>query len=482
MTSCEKRVSSSTPKLVSIFMPGAPSRWTFDLFLNPEGKNINLNKNPCIANRYEQHLGVYQKAYYEIQYAKEIKSYVPNLWHEPLIKQQTPAYTLLQNMISIQGVNTGNGAHFAAQRSYFGFREKRRLLELNTNSNPFSGINLMPEMSGLNSRGSRSFIDLLETSHDETLLPHSLLDPFKNIETIPDLTEPTLTKVNQILKNKSIDQLWKNKIKKYTTLVRESIQYGSQRLKGVTDQKISAQHKNDRRFCFGGANRFSHYDDLRKMIHEDYTVPEKMIEHFAFIEFVFELELTDVINIRPKELIHLRNSKGMTSPHNTHSFDEHAYGVMNSTLLNSVYNFVFVNCLGNLITFLKKNDLYKSTHILVGSEFNRSPRLDMSGSDHGWNAASIMILSGQVTNGPLFIGSTKESTDAQYPGYWGQGTTNYYTDSQKPLPEIKRQHVHATVDLLINHQNTSTHKNDNLIDLTKNKSGEVFLKSRLKRT
>jgi hypothetical protein len=69
-------------------------------------------------------------------------------------------------------------------------------------------------------------------------------------------------------------------------------------------------------------------------------------------------------------------------------------------------------------------DPWRDTVIVLNSEFPRNPRIDGTGSDHGYNAANITILSGRLAGNLKIYGSTtygERDGNAAYAGTWGRG-------------------------------------------------------------
>jgi hypothetical protein len=180
------------------------------------------------------------------------------------------------------------------------------------------------------------------------------------------------------------------------------------------------------------------------------SYPEKMAEHFAFAEIILELKISNNIVIAPGEFVFLKNTNGVCSKNITHSFDEHSYGVMNTTLINSLYHYTLTSCLHEFIENLKLHKIFDNTLICHGSEFNRSPRINAGGSDHGWSAASVSMYSGLINNGPVFIGDMKKENDENYKGFWGKGNDTNRFRSGKKLGKINIKNLHSSVAVALN--------------------------------
>jgi uncharacterized protein (DUF1501 family) len=103
------------------------------------------------------------------------------------------------------------------------------------------------------------------------------------------------------------------------------------------------------------------------------------------------------------------------------TFDEHFTGKMPSLLVNSYLARAHAACLLELIRQLGAKGIFKDTVINCSGEFNRSPRNNGTGSDHGFRGASLAIYSGAI-NGPIVIGNVAANApDPNHSGTWGQG-------------------------------------------------------------
>ena len=76
--------------------------------------------------------------------------------------------------------------------------------------------------------------------------------------------------------------------------------------------------------------------------------------------------------------------------------DHHYVGQLVSTFVTTFYYRGILSCLEGLITTLKSNHLYENTLIHYGTEFNRSPRVNGLGSDHGVGGSSALLISGMI--------------------------------------------------------------------------------------
>lgn len=121
--------------------------------------------------------------------------------------------------------------------------------------------------------------------------------------------------------------------------------------------------------------------------------------------------------------------------------DAHDSGSLLSTLIFSVYFRALSACLHSLIEALKNTngtDLFKDTLIHISCEFNRSPRNNLTGGDHGFYGATQSFLSGRI-EGSRFVGDIRVAARAAsipsiYPGTWGEGAVHAQLGGQRIGP------------------------------------------------
>jgi hypothetical protein len=106
--------------------------------------------------------------------------------------------------------------------------------------------------------------------------------------------------------------------------------------------------------------------------------------------------------------------------------DAHDYGQVLTLIFFSFYFHALSACLNHFISRLG-SAAFKETVIHIASEFGRDPREAGNGSDHGWSANSVSILSGAIPQ-PMVLGNVyrdsqngaqREGTVTQHRGSWG---------------------------------------------------------------
>ncbi|MCB0393103.1 MAG: DUF1501 domain-containing protein, partial [Bdellovibrionales bacterium] len=139
-------------------------------------------------------------------------------------------------------------------------------------------------------------------------------------------------------------------------------------------------------------------------------------EQFALVEFVVTNDLSRSITICPRSISGIMINGGRANM----IFDQHNVGCIISYYLNSMYYRALSACLLELIEILKSQGKFQDTVIDVGGEFNRNPRNNGSGADHGSAGGSMALYTGML-NSPMVLGNIYRDRGGNYSGTWGQG-------------------------------------------------------------
>lgn len=498
---------------ISIMAAGGPARWMFDLFLSPyDTADFDPSLNPMLANSFVEGSRYTETAY---RFYRDPGSGVnlPWLWQFPVAAPNggtRPLTALLENLLVLQGLNTGNGGHNASQRFHYHYRDGRNSLSSIAaahSTQKLKGIVAGPYSFAHASTSSPPPLFLMTSVQREQNLIKSLMDPFskallesrspsdqKNAlrKALSALSKQALEgnpDAESILQNSSQAQIllekvftgdsgriWHDKYSKYEDLIQRTIDMGSAlgRLPLLTDRPIGHQSVRGVDYSYAGPNVLATQDDLRSMIRAGSTYPKSMAAHFALAEFIVERDLSNYISLAPAEFAHVMDGLGRSQGLNAHTFDEHVLGKFPSLVLNSNYHRAQAACLLELINVLKKMRQFEHTVIDVSGDFNRAPRPDGSGSDHGWTGKSVSIYSGAFNGGPYIVGNIhKNSTLAGSPGPWGDGAGAKNRNGQS-LAELSIAHYHATAAHLLNGTNP-TPEYHSLVELKSNKKLELLI-------
>lgn len=164
-------------------------------------------------------------------------------------------------------------------------------------------------------------------------------------------------------------------------------------------------------------NKMVTVTDLNALINEESTIKD-LAATFAALEIMYLSGLAQVatfsLGAPMNVLVDGKTKTAMTN-------DQHNTGSLVSTFVTTYYYRAILMCTEQLIAQFKKAGIYQKTFIQFGSEFNRNPRIDGSGSDHGVAGGSSLIMSGAMSGVSVIGNILKNGTDSRYAGTWGEG-------------------------------------------------------------
>jgi hypothetical protein len=124
------------------------------------------------------------------------------------------------------------------------------------------------------------------------------------------------------------------------------------------------------------------------------------------------------------------------------AWDEHKGPAVSSLLHISMGFRILSACLHEFTQSLNRqidphtgNNLFDETVIHLGGDFNRTPRVDGTGSDHGWQGGNGTLISGIIKK-PIVIGNiyaARGSTNGKHYGTWGHGAPVNVNGSNRVL-------------------------------------------------
>ncbi|MCX6117597.1 MAG: DUF1501 domain-containing protein [Proteobacteria bacterium] len=452
------QTAPSEKKFVSIQQAGAPARWMFDLLLNPYDDN-NFIVNPQMGTVFKAENNRYVETMYQLNTIKGLK--LPPIWNFSLPKNGTStqkmADALLNHVIHIRGIDIGVPAHLFAQQLSFtppGAVRSTTALAAEISSAPFAAIDI-----GTRGYIFKSIYPLVSTSLvGGGQLLTELMQPFMNPTTVNNDAnlkaalnnlsmevekaqhaldmefvagqpgfEGLLRSRNdlwKILRSRFPDPAteWNRLFDKYETLVKRAI---NSVYPGINDKVVGApiadrtsdRFKNSHCLESNLVNSAG-LDNLNSLITANSSV-NGLANIFAVAEYALVNHLTSSISGGHAGINNLN-----FTPFKFQNFDEHTTGSVISLLMNTLSHAALGSCLMEFISVLKEKNMFKDTVIDVHSEFNRAPRKDLVGSDHGYHGGSTMILTGMQESGPMIIGDimrdfARGNANDQYKGSWG---------------------------------------------------------------
>jgi hypothetical protein len=456
-------------KFIYIQEYGAPERWVFDLFLDPynqggltglplEGASGTLNKQ--VVNYYTGNSSRLLEPVYKFANVKGLK--LPYMWSQKTgaASGERPIADLLDHMLAIRGINTGNGIHTLSsqlqiQPSIGG--STLTGIVADSSSSPIGHVAINPVFSPYQSPQGKGRLTLGASANGGTNLIDRIQQPFKNenpfVET-GDLDSHLLNKINSFdealndtlrakkqlsasseaslkgAKDIMFDKI--NKMigdypslkEKYVNIIAATMNIA---MPGINDRPVGSTDVNSRGNTYQLHGEKVVESDIRNIIpYNNYKASAGSLDYladlFAFTEFATVNNLSDSVHIRSIPWRNLkfqaRTTGNAFSRTRSQTFDAHSYGGMVQIQLMTSYYSALSACMLELIDQLKSANLWKDTVMQLGGEFCRRPRKDGTGSDHAGYATNISLFSGKV-NSPKVVGNTRVSTHGTYYGSYG---------------------------------------------------------------
>lgn len=440
--------------LLQIVFEGAPPRWMTDHFLTPYDTS-SFQANAHLGNQF------YGGAKVEgVQYSTILRKgiNVPYLWQFEVPKAGGGTRSmepLLENLLSLRGINVGDPNHGAAMSMQFlplGISQSVPAFSADAAQFPIAAISAGANEFKFKSLKSKSAVTI--SGKNENLLL-DILTPFirssgssiklnnsvmgsaldATVKVINSSTESlipgskSLTMATESAKDLlskgfgDLNKAWDALLYKYTDLMKRSMQV-SQTLVGINNLPIISDNVSKKFQLNKVMINSALTADLRLAITPN-SICEYLAKHFAMAEFLILNKLTNSITIRvggPKNININGNLYGGLQT------DEHETGSIPSLYLNTLWGLAYNACLLELIDQLKLKNLYQDCVIVAGGEFSRNPRKDQSGSDHGYKGGYSNIYSGAIPSplilGNIYINKTQENIGATPDaddGTWGHG-------------------------------------------------------------
>lgn len=256
------------------------------------------------------------------------------------------------------------------------------------------------------------------------------------------LLKGNLERAESIIRSASEDlsALWNSGLVRYNTVIQNSVNpsilYPSG-IPGLTDQALTAEAPRNsslwRLYTTAGVMYVPQGTDLRSVVTTPFSsaAPQTLntlAQTLLLSEYVLTRGLSNVVtmpmasspilnlNIPAGSIVGPGDNNPLTGTEGTYggltasNSDEHFGGPYASTLIHSM---MWRGVIAGLLEFtevLKRNgssgsNLFENTVIQITSDFNRTPRVDGFGSDHGYWGTQTSVFSGAFTNGPVVAGN-----------------------------------------------------------------------------
>ena len=449
-----------------ICMHGAPARWVWDP-LHPFDPASEIIPNNHVGSKYVSTDGqVYDDLEYESTNINGIN--MPWMWQFDVPKfngannplQRRPMSELMDSMLMIRGIETGNPAHTGAQhlQNYpLGIPYSIGSLASDHSSLPIPFVNMNGLTNGFKSKKGLSQVNLnaknTQTPTDnllEKLLKPFMTNPSPGFLNNKSLLDAAISEVmgelnlvanqhqpksQEIINSQQnaeelIKQGFSDLATKYPELVskyRRLIETAS----NADPNVMTLPGINDLPVIPNGTS-----DDLRDMFTDRDIF--RMAKQFAVAEYIMTNDICPSMTISP-------------GPFQGFNFDEHQRDKLLSLMFNTYWNRALAACLLELIDQLKAKDLYNETVINIGGEFGRNPRNDGTGSDHSSAATSYTFLSGALVGNQIIGNTIKNAPITQSIGTWGYKGKNgaLITNPNREIGYLNLGHLTSSIATML---------------------------------
>lgn len=442
---------------------GAPPRWAYDLILKTstadETRFVPGTPGGQLANKLVlDGAGRYTSGVYSTIRIGNLG--VPHIWGTRVPAGSgsgtRPMSDLLTNFLILRGITTGNPGHTGSEASHFraqGSVKSLPALAGDASTAPIAAAFSGNPMYSYYSTVGRSPLLLSGNFFNSITAPFSPSTTVANTRARELLLKAYIDSTRTALASRAIrnhpDAIRiKTSIKSAQDMMGHAFatmatQYGALQTKyasliaralattirGVNDYPIgaiaSATAPRNMRHQVGG--RIVNATDMRSLVDPARvsiasSIPT-MANSFAIAELVLLNGFSDSLTLNVDSITAILDGNVSAG----YVVDEHFTGVLASVYVNSLFAVAHASCLLEFIDRMKAANIWNETILAVGSEFNRLPLNDGSGSNHAFNAASIQIYSGCIP-GPMVLGHIASDP---YPTF-AKGTHG----TGAPVPEL----------------------------------------------
>ena len=449
---------------VGIQMHGGPQRWIWDLPLHVLEGNNNLSYNPCVITKFNPNgQGVNDLGTYDCVDIGGIK--LPSMWSSSVhtIGGQTPMAELTNNSLFIRGVVYPNGAHEGRWHSvipFFGAPGIHTFPQGQAGNNrpvdcvqmalnpaacyPYkpkkngSSVNLkfIPEENPVEKLLS-PFKFARDTLHSPDQFNNNLPRGFgaggenlmrQKIDEALDRLEIVAKKINQSSEKLFIDhrrakqqfsiamdafiQEYNRRYENYRTVISANI--NSSTINGVEGVHTARGGDLAPLYRYNKNDSIPVGHSLDELFINNASI-DSMAGSMALIEVLLENRLTSSI------VMGISSMEGMLIPdvgRRRLNNDSHFLGSALALVGFTKFYKCLSGCLLSLRAKLIGDNLWNKTILHIQGDFNRSPRTDGSGTDHGAAGSNTTIMSGLI-NGAKVIGGTYVNTPRDLYYDWG---------------------------------------------------------------
>ncbi|MFT6068477.1 MAG: hypothetical protein ACJAT2_000244 [Bacteriovoracaceae bacterium] len=439
---------------LQVNMFGAPSRWLFDLPLFPFSDEKNVKRNMMVGNKIEE-INEFKTS---LETSKIGGVRYPSLWRKTFHTSSGKGdlSSLFKNMLTIRGCNMAIDGHETnSQKLISPFRLGNSINAQIAKHFPtdFGPLQLLQSYSPMvttpgaykSNEGISSINIFMKEDYEKKLFDYKFRK--KNIQFENRLLK-ALAELNGMeqLNEKVFDRklaLYEKEfelaVKKYEKVLNDNYKFyinAEKKKKALVSRinfKDSSKNEEELRALYGHL----FYEDLYlegsnlREIAFDLKFP-KLIEKFALTEVIAlnNLSSSCLMMLDPPENISFeaydpKNKKTLKKSSIKGTFDTHNIGAVADILIGNSFFHVFASLLNEFVLTLKKNNRFDHSLIHITSEFDRTPRPDLSGSDHGFQGHTSTLIGGQFNGthclGNIYKNFSEESALHPSNGIWGAG-------------------------------------------------------------
>lgn len=475
-------MSGPFKRFIHLHQYGAPPRWQYDLFLNPMNGPNSLS-SPMVTNFYNNPSAARAlTASYNLVNYNGTGKFVPYLWSQNLPRHSSgsiKAWSLLENMISIRGVDALSAGHVQAahlhQAPAIGGRTINSLLADAAQGDPADpAVNVIRTLL-LNPSVYlifKSSAGLAATTANVAQARDVLTPIFSPLKSIENSTLDTRYKNNMgaletevmlaldainPMGSKYANGVNDNAIKakrilhstveafaqlqdegqdlvdKYSELIRRTLDHSSNPYAGINDRPIGRTLAASDSELLKGTHRHGDGDVLQNLVNGsvdlrsvlmgsnlqgvDEANLKELAGQFAVLEFVIKY------NICPSISVGINTFRNILTKFLSASGSGLRANMVHDQHFTGYMPGIYINSMfymsftACLLELIRTMGpaLFEDTLIYLAGEFGRSAHFSGRGSDHASGAANVSLISGRVNQFKIIGNIYKDSAGANLP-------------------------------------------------------------------
>ncbi len=482
--------------LLQVNMFGAPSRWLFDLPLFPFSEDKTVLRNMMVGNRIKK-MDRFETSLDTVSIGGVR---YPSLWGKSFYSSlgKGDLSSLYSNMLTIRGCNMAIDGHETNSQklmSPFGLGNSINAQVAKYYPADFGPLQLLQSYSPMvttpgaykSNEGISSINIFMKEEYNKKLFDYKfkkkeiqfenrLLSALAKLNNLHQINEKVFSRKLEVF-----EKQFEQAVTKYQKILKRNYKsyINDERRKIALRSKIdfkNASSSEELRRNYGHLfyeDLYLEGENLRE-IALDLEFP-RLVEKFALTEVIAlnNLSSSCLMMLDPPENISFKafdpiTKKTLSKTSVKGTFDTHNVGAVADILIGNAFYHAFTSLLNEFVITLKKEKLFDNSLIHITSEFDRTPRKDLSGSDHGYQGHTSTLIGGQF-KGTYCLGNIFKSYDdpsALHPGngIWGAGAPIKELDDRT----ISYRNISSTICHLLKIKSI-TPEDKSLVSFGKNK-------------